>query len=208
MSSVLRLPTPGRPTNAVPLARLFASTQALGLERWLAPESRALASSRSSAGPFTSRRWSPHRHSSGACPGRAASCASSPEIQLWNLRLAHHAGGRRGSESGGRARAGPRPPCRASSSAGAGAADAGRWPRERRGHLRALIALRGRHAARTPRAGSRVATAGQEYDSVSGSRGLPAIWQVGRHVARPHRRCSRSSGARRRSREYLPGNRH
>jgi hypothetical protein len=33
MCSVLRLPASVRPTNAVPLARQFAYTQALGLER-------------------------------------------------------------------------------------------------------------------------------------------------------------------------------
>jgi hypothetical protein len=43
MSSVLRLPTPVQPTNAVPLARLFAYTQALGLERWLAGRKRGVS---------------------------------------------------------------------------------------------------------------------------------------------------------------------
>ncbi len=43
MHSVLAA-TPLRPTNAVPLARLFAYTQALGLERWLARPKRGLAS--------------------------------------------------------------------------------------------------------------------------------------------------------------------
>jgi hypothetical protein len=43
MSSVPRPPAPGQPTNAVPLARLFAYTQALGLERWLARRKRGVS---------------------------------------------------------------------------------------------------------------------------------------------------------------------
>ena len=43
MSSVLRRPAPVQPTNAVPLARLFAYTQALGLERWLARRKRGVS---------------------------------------------------------------------------------------------------------------------------------------------------------------------
>ncbi len=43
MSSVPCPPAAAQPTNAVPLARLFAYTQSLGLERWLARRKRGLS---------------------------------------------------------------------------------------------------------------------------------------------------------------------
>jgi hypothetical protein len=43
MASVPRALAPPQPTNAVPLARLFAYTQSLGLERWLAQRKRGLS---------------------------------------------------------------------------------------------------------------------------------------------------------------------
>ena len=43
MSSVPPSVAPSQPTNAVPLARLFAYTQALGLERWLARRKRGVS---------------------------------------------------------------------------------------------------------------------------------------------------------------------
>jgi Transposase DDE domain len=43
MSRVLPLGLTAQPTNAVPLARLFAYTQSLGLERWLARRKRGLS---------------------------------------------------------------------------------------------------------------------------------------------------------------------
>jgi hypothetical protein len=44
MCSVSRPPVTLQPTNVVPLARLFAYTQALGLERWLTQRKRGLSS--------------------------------------------------------------------------------------------------------------------------------------------------------------------
>src|SRR5215216_5850561 len=43
MVSVPRLPGSPQPTNAVPLARLFAYTQSLGLDRWLARRKRGVS---------------------------------------------------------------------------------------------------------------------------------------------------------------------
>ena len=43
MSSVPRPVAPAQPTNAVPLARLFAYAQSLGLERWLARRKRGVS---------------------------------------------------------------------------------------------------------------------------------------------------------------------
>jgi hypothetical protein len=43
MASVPRVLPPVQPTNAAPLARLFAYTQTLGLERWLARRKRGLS---------------------------------------------------------------------------------------------------------------------------------------------------------------------
>jgi hypothetical protein len=43
MTSVARAHPPLQPTNAVPLAGLFAYTQALGLERWLHRPKRGLS---------------------------------------------------------------------------------------------------------------------------------------------------------------------
>ena len=43
MASVPRAMAPPQPTNAAPLARLFAYTQSLGLERWLAQRKRGLS---------------------------------------------------------------------------------------------------------------------------------------------------------------------